>query len=89
MKHIHSLIRWTQSRISKRQFLLLSAVLIGVSMGFASIVLKTFVHYIFKAATFNAGVNYNYYYLALPGIGILLTVLVIKYLLKGKLEIFN
>ena len=86
MKHIHSLIRWTQSRISKRQFLLLSAVLIGVSMGFASIVLKTFVHYIFKAATFNAGVNYNYYYLALPGIGILLTVLVIKYLLKGKLE---
>ncbi len=85
-KSVANIVHWLQQRLTEKQFLLLSSVLVGISMGIAAIVLKTFVHYIFIVATFNRGINFNFYYLALPGIGIFLTVLAVKYLLRGKLE---
>lgn len=75
-----------QERLSPRQFLFLAAVLVGFSMGIAAVVLKLFVHYVYLIATFNKGLNFNYYYLFLPLLGILCTVLVVKYLFKGKLK---
>jgi len=75
-----------QERLSPRQFLFLAAVLIGISMGIAAVVLKMFVHYVYLIATFDKGLNFNYYYLFLPLLGILCTVLVVKYMFKGKLR---
>ncbi|HEY8366960.1 MAG TPA: chloride channel protein [Bacteroidia bacterium] len=80
------IIALLQERLSPRQFLFLAAVLIGVSMGMAAVVLKMFVHYVYFIATFDKGLNFNYYYLFLPLLGILCTVLVVKYMFKGKLR---
>ena len=83
---IKSLVEWTQTKLNKKQFIIFSSILVGLSVGLAAIILKTFVHFIFIAATYKELGNLNYLFLFLPIIGILTTVLVVKRLLKGKLD---
>lgn len=80
------LIEWIKSKLTKKQFVLLSSVLVGLSVGLAAILLKTFAHYIFLATTYKEFGNIKYAFILLPLLGILFTVLVVKYLLKGKLN---
>ncbi len=89
MKFINKLtffIFSAQARFSKKQFIFLASIIVGISVGLAAIILKLFAHYIFIAATYNKFGDVQYFYIALPFIGILLTVLVIKKILKGKLD---
>jgi len=86
IKKLHLIIEWIQFRLTNKQFILLSSVLVGLSVGLAAIVLKTAVHAIFLASTYKDLGNYKYLFLFFPLLGILLTALVIKHLLKGKLE---
>ena len=86
VRKIRVFIDWTQSKLTKKQFIIFSSILIGLSVGLAAVVLKTFVHYIFLAATFKELGNFKYLFLLLPIIGLFLTVLVVKKLLQGKLE---
>jgi chloride channel protein, CIC family len=86
IKRINSIIEWTQTKLNKKQFIIFSSILVGLSVGLAAIILKTFVHYIFIAATFKELGNFKYLFLVLPIIGIFLTVLVVKKLLHGKLD---
>ncbi len=86
IKGIHQIIEWTQLRLNKKQFILLSSVLVGLSVGLAAIVLKTFVHYIFVVATYNHFGHNKHIFIALPTLGIFLTVLLVKRIFKGKLE---
>jgi CIC family chloride channel protein len=86
IKKMHSFVEWVQFRLTNKQFILLSSVLVGLSVGLAAIVLKTAVHAIYLASTYKGLGNYKYLFLFFPLIGIFLTVLVIKNLLKGKLE---
>jgi CIC family chloride channel protein len=83
---IKSLVEWTQTKLNKKQFIIFSSILVGLSVGLAAIILKTFVHYIFVVATFKDLGNLKYLFLFLPIIGIFTTVLVVKRLLKGKLD---
>lgn len=83
---IKQVIRWLQTKLSKKQFILLSSVLVGLSAGMAAIVLKVFAHYIFNAASLNEKFGIPYLYLFLPLLGILITVLIIKKILKSKLD---
>lgn len=83
---INQLIVLAQERLSKKQFILLSSVLVGLSVGVASILLKSFVHLIFTLATYKPIVSLKYLYLILPVTGIFLTVWCVKKILKGKLE---
>lgn len=83
---IKQVIRWLQTKLSKKQFILLSSVLVGLSAGMAAIVLKVFAHYIFIAASLNEKFGIPYLYLFLPLLGILITVLIIKKILKSKLD---
>lgn len=85
-KEIKQLVRWLQVKLTKKQFIILSSVLVGLSAGSAAIVLKVFVHYIFIAASLNEKFGIPYLYLFLPLAGILLTILVVKKVLKSKLE---
>lgn len=64
----------------------MSSILVGLTVGLAAIILKTFVHYIFIAATYKEFGNLNYLFLILPIIGIFLTVIVVQKLLQGKLD---
>lgn len=83
---IKSLVEWTQTKLNKKQFIIFSSILVGLSVGLAAIILKTFVHFIFIAATYKELGNLNYLFLFLPIIGILTTVLVVNRLFKGKLD---
>ncbi len=83
---IHALIHWTKNKLTKRQFILFSSILVGLSAGFAAIVLKFFVHYVFVIATLGKDDNLKYLLLILPLNGILLTVWVVRKILKGRLD---
>jgi CIC family chloride channel protein len=78
-------LKWLQYHLNKKQFLLIASILVGLSAGAAAIVLKTFVHYIFLAATYDKLSDFRFLYLVLPAVGLLLTVLVKRFLLKNKL----
>ncbi|HRG57487.1 MAG TPA: chloride channel protein [Bacteroidia bacterium] len=86
IQQLNKLIILAQSQLSKKQFILFSAILVGLSAGLAAIILKSFVHLIFTLATYKPMVSLKYLYLILPVLGIFLTVWAKKKILKGKLE---
>nr|WP_315183266.1 chloride channel protein [uncultured Flavobacterium sp.] len=84
---LESIIAWSQTKITPKQFIFLSAVLVGISAAFAVIVLKTFAHWVFSFATYVSGIlKLGFLNSILPIIGILLTVLVIKRVLGGTIQ---
>ena len=87
---LENIIAWSQSKITPKQFIFLSAVLVGISASIAVIVLKTFAHWVFLFATYftsNTSLfKYGYIKVLLPVIGILLTVFVVKKFLGGSIE---
>jgi CIC family chloride channel protein len=86
---LENIVAWSQSKLSNKQFIFLSSVLVGISAAFAVIVLKTFAHSIFVFASYVTNINifkYGYIKVILPIIGILLTVFVIKKFLGGTIE---
>ena len=91
-KYIHkleNLIAWSQDKITNKQFIFLSSVLVGISSALAVIVLKTFAHKIFIFATYVTNISifkYGYIKVILPIVGIMLTVFVIKKFLGGSIE---
>ncbi|KAB1158201.1 chloride channel protein [Flavobacterium luteum] len=81
------LIVWAQSKLTNKQFIFLSSVLVGISAALAVIVLKTFAHWVFLFATSVNGIlKLSFINSLLPVIGILLTVFVVKRVLGGTLE---
>lgn len=84
---IESLLAWVQTKITNKQFLFVASVLVGITVGFAVIVLKSFAHWVFIFATYiNGIIKLSYINSILPVIGMLLTVFVVNKLLGGKLE---
>lgn len=76
-----------QSALTARQFLYLSAILVALSSGLAVIVLKTFAHKVFEFTAYvNTVIRLPYVNSILPVAGILLTVLVVRRFLGGKIE---
>ena len=82
-------IAWSQDKVSNKQFIFLSSILVGISVAFAVIVLKTFAHKIFTFATYVTNISifkYGFIKGMLPVIGIVLTVFVVKRFLGGSIE---
>ncbi|WP_395051343.1 chloride channel protein [Flavobacterium sp.] len=76
-----------QNKLSNKQFIFLSSVLVGILSAFAVIVLKTFAHWVFQFATYINGIlKLSFINSILPIIGILLTVFVVKRVLGGTIE---
>ena len=87
VRYLESLIAWSQTKLSNKQFIFLSSVLVGISSALAVIVLKTFAHWVFVFATsINATLKLSFINSLLPIIGILLTVFVVKKFLGGTIE---
>ena len=77
---------WRIRHISNNNFLLITAGLIGLFAGLAAVILKSTVHVIIQHLELNRAIfNFNYLYLGYPLLGILLTVLVARYLFKENL----
>jgi CIC family chloride channel protein len=87
---LENLVAWSQSKLTNKQFIFLSSILVGISAAFAVIVLKSFAHSIFTFATYitsNTSIfKYGIIKGMLPIVGILLTVFVIKKFLGGTIE---
>jgi len=86
-KRLESLVTWGKGRLTNKQFIFLSSVLVGISAAIAVIVLKTFAHWVFSFATYvSAILKLGFINSVLPIIGIFLTVLVVKKVLGGTIE---
>lgn len=84
---LESLLAWAQTKITNKQFIFLASVLVGITVGLAVIVLKSFAHWVFIFATYiNGIIKLSYINSILPIIGMLLTAFVIDKILGGKLE---
>lgn len=79
------LFRWRIKHINDRQFILLLSVIIGLSVGFAAVIIKNLVHLIQSLLTRGFDREaYNYFYFLFPTVGILLTVLFVKFVLRQR-----
>lgn len=84
---LETIIGWSQSILTEKQFIFLSSVLVGITSAFAVIVLKTFAHWVFSFATYLNGVlKLSFINSILPIAGLLLTVFVVKRVLGGSIE---
>lgn len=77
---------WRVKHVSNKNFVLFLAGIIGVIAGFAAVLLKETVHFIQHQLISGFNVeNGNYYYIGFPLVGILITVVISKYLLKERM----
>jgi CIC family chloride channel protein len=84
---LESAVGWAQSKLTEKQFIFMSSVLVGISSAMAVIVLKSFAHSVFSFATeINGILKLSFINSILPIIGILLTLFVVKRLLGGTIE---
>ncbi len=86
-------INWLHLKLNKRQFLIFSSMLVGLTAGLAAVILKSIVHYIHRAIKHDYHISSGYYPnllfhhldLVFPTIGLLLTVFFVQHFLNGKL----
>lgn len=78
---------WQKTHLGSRTMLVLASILVGIISALAAIVLKTFVHLMHRIPEYFFRESGNHlWYLLLPVIGILLTVLVVRVFFKGMVE---
>lgn len=78
---------WRQKHISDRNFILILCVLIGLLASIAAVVLKTSVHYLEYWVRNTPGRHMeNYFFLVFPLVGILITVIYVRYILKDDIS---
>jgi CIC family chloride channel protein len=76
---------WRNKYINERQLVIILSFIVGLLSGLAAVILKTTVHttHSFLSTRFDS--DFNYFYLIFPIIGILLTVLYVKYFVKDNI----
>ncbi len=86
-KYVESIINWRTKHISKRQTTLLLALFVGIFAAIAAYTLHTLIHIIqhFLSSTFATN-HVNWYYLVCPVIGILLTMLFVRYVVRDNIS---
>jgi CIC family chloride channel protein len=77
-------IELLKSKLSHRQFIFIASILVGLSAGVASVILKLLLHYIFIFITENKFLHSYIFYAILPITGIFLSILITKYLFRKK-----
>ena len=80
------MLRDMMRNLPEKQKLLILSLLVGISSGLAAVVLETLVHGIHRALTswFN-GMLDNYLYLIYPGVGMLLSLLILRFIVKDSI----
>lgn len=82
----YRLVAWRIAKISERNFLYLLSLVVGIFSGLAALLLKHTIHFITKElfdTIEQEGFNYLYFFY--PFIGILLTVLFVKFIIKDDI----
>lgn len=76
---------WRNQKISEHKFVLILSIFIGILSGLAAVLLKSTVHFTHHFLTKGFEQGFNYTFLVFPAIGILLTVLFVKYYVKENI----
>ena len=82
-----SFLLWREQHIKEKNFVLLLAFLVGIGSGLAALVLKFLIHYISTVLT--EGVNLesgNYLYILLPAVGVVITALYVRYVVRDDIS---
>jgi chloride channel protein, CIC family len=73
--------------LGDRTYLILASIIVGIISAFAAVLLKHFVRFVYSMSDLLLSWSHtSFIYILSPLVGILLTLLVIKIFLKGKLE---
>lgn len=81
------LINWRESSISEKQFILLLSLIVGVLTSFAAFILKWIIEHIRFFLTNNFHIEgANWMYLVYPVIGIFLTLLFVRYVVRDDIS---
>ena len=86
IKDVISPLRKLLKKLSERDVMMILALFVGVCCGFAAVVLKTAIEFISHGLTsWFDGEAYNFLYLVYPGIGMLLAMLFVRYVIKDNI----
>ncbi|MDE7457367.1 MAG: chloride channel protein [Muribaculaceae bacterium] len=78
---------WREKHVKERDFILFVAFLVGICGGVAAILLKTAIHFISSALTSRVNISAgNYVYIILPAIGVVLSALFVRYIVKDNIS---
>lgn len=81
------LLEWRQRRLSDKQFTLVLAFMVGVFAAVAAFILHSLIHLIQSMVMRGMEVeSYNWLYLVLPVVGIWLTMLFVKYVVRDNIS---
>lgn len=81
---VDRLDKWRHAHLSEKQFMLILSIPTGLLAGMSAIIIKTLAHYIrdFFFDIVTTGDHYNLIFFILPAIGIFLTIIFCRYILK-------
>jgi len=83
----NKLIAWREKHIAQKNFILILSFFVGILAALAAFVLKSSIHIIQYQLTSRFNPNdVNYWYLVFPLIGISLTFLFVKYIVKDNIS---
>ncbi len=78
---------WRERHIKEKNFVLLLALLVGIFSGIAAIVLKFLIHFISNLVTSHINMESgNFLYILLPAIGIVITALYVRYIVRDNIS---
>ena len=81
------LLTWREHHIKEKHFILILSLLVGIGAGLAAFILKSTIHVIQGVITSLFAANeVNYWYLALPAVGITLASLFVRYVVKDDIS---
>lgn len=79
-------LRHFLSRLRERDVMIILSLFVGVACGFAAVTLKLAIEFIHHSITsWFDGVAYNFLYIIYPGIGMLLAMLFVRYVIKDNI----
>ncbi len=85
-KSINRLVAWRIAKIPERNFLYILSLVVGLLSGLAALLLKNLIHFVAEELTHIIRVEgFSYLYLLYPFIGILLTVLFVRYIIRDDI----
>lgn len=84
-KVIPKILLWRKKNLSPKQWIMIMSIIVGFAAGIATVIMKNLVHLVQAFLTHGFAKNYhNYLYFLYPTVGILLTIIFLKYILKKK-----
>ncbi len=83
---LSSIVAWRIANIPERKFLYLLALIVGIFSGLAALLLKNLVHFVAKELNQYIAVDgFHYLYLLYPFVGILLTVIFVRFIIRDDI----